>query len=348
MKVSIAVTTWNGERFLVAQLASLLRQTHRPDEVVIYDDCSSDGTLAIARGFAARDESLDWRIVGNEHNAGLLNNVERAIGACTGDIVFLCDQDDVWLEDKIEQFLRVFAGSPEIVAVFSDAEVVDAELQPLGFTLWSVEDFDKKEQADFRADRVVDVLLRHNVVQGASLAFRRGYAPMILPVPRELDFRLWGHDGWFALILSALGRVEPLPVPLIRYRMHERNRVGRYSSLHRWRWRGSGEASLFAEWLWKSVRGQDTMPSWREGLERKRRHAELAQQRLSELPQFAGSKTLHVRKHLGEALAHFDARLNLPDSLLARLGAMHREWQTGRYHSCANGWKSVVRDFMRG
>src|SRR5713226_920848 len=128
MKMSVTLCTYNGERFLYEQLASIQAQSRRPDEVVICDDASTDRTVVIAREFAA-SASFPVRIFVNEHTIGSSKNFERAIGLSEGEIIALSDQDDVWVKDKMFVIERLFMEFPDTSVAFSDAEMVDEALQ---------------------------------------------------------------------------------------------------------------------------------------------------------------------------------------------------------------------------
>src|SRR3954447_12057972 len=136
MKASIAMCTYNGAPFLRAQLDSLLAQRRLPDEVVICDDASNDETVQILEDFS-QTAPFHVRLSLNRSNLGVIKNFENAIGACTGDIIFLCDQDDVWRADKIESVARIFESCPRTGLVLSDAELVDCNLVSIGKRLFS-------------------------------------------------------------------------------------------------------------------------------------------------------------------------------------------------------------------
>ena len=107
MKISIAMTTYNGSRFLEQQLKSLLRQTKKADEIIIVDDGSSDDTVAIIKKYL-NVSNTRIKLYINEVNLGVFKNFEKAISLCKGDIIFCCDQDDVWQFDKIEKHINNF------------------------------------------------------------------------------------------------------------------------------------------------------------------------------------------------------------------------------------------------
>lgn len=109
MKLSVALATYNGGKYIVEQLRSIKDQTRPVDEVVIVDDCSTDDTVRAVRGFLAENDLPGWRLFVNRENLGYAENFRRAMEACTGDLIFLCDQDDVWAADRAE----VMAGAME-------------------------------------------------------------------------------------------------------------------------------------------------------------------------------------------------------------------------------------------
>ncbi|HZB45894.1 MAG TPA: glycosyltransferase family 2 protein, partial [Pyrinomonadaceae bacterium] len=200
MKFSVAMCTYNGARFLREQLDSIAAQTRPPDELVVCDDRSTDSTTALVEEFAS-SAAFPVRLHVNTENLGSTKNFERAVRLCTGDLIALADQDDVWLPEKLKLSEEALARSPRVGLVFTDAEVVDAALAPLGFTLWQRIDFSANEKARIRRGRGFDVLLEHNVVTGATMAFRAELRPLVLPIPTE--GRLI-HDGWIALLAAAV------------------------------------------------------------------------------------------------------------------------------------------------
>ena len=218
LSLSVALASYNGERYLGEQLDSIARQTRLPDELVICDDASTDSTADIVREFARR-APFTVRFLQHER-MGSTANFELAIAECRGDIIFLCDQDDVWYPDKVKTIEAVFIDKPDTGAVFTDADVVDENLQPLGSRLWKYFRFRPKEQAQVEAGDALRVLLRHPVVTGATMAFRSSFRDFLLPMPPT-----W-HDAWIALLIGTTSHLIALPVPLIAYRQHGRNQVG--------------------------------------------------------------------------------------------------------------------------
>jgi hypothetical protein len=218
LSLSVALASYNGECYIGAQLDSIARQTRLPDELVISDDASTDSTEDIVREFARR-APFAVRFLQHER-MGSTRNFELAIAECRGEIIFLCDQDDVWYPNKVETIEAVFIDRPETGAVFTDADVVDGNLQPLGSRLWKYFKFRPREQAQIEAGDALSVLLRHPVATGATMAFRSSFRDFLLPMPPT-----W-HDAWIALLIGTTSHLIALPAPLIAYRQHGHNQVG--------------------------------------------------------------------------------------------------------------------------
>ena len=226
MNISVAICTYNGERFLRQQLDSIARQTLLPDELVACDDDSSDTTIKVLGEFARR-VSFSVQIHKNDHNLGSTKNFEKAISLCSGTNIFLSDQDDIWKPNKIETLSRALAEHPEVGYVFSDAELTDQSLQPLGCRLWDSIGFQNEIRSKFNSEEQFYLLVEKNVVTGATLAFRSQIAKRAMPFPES-----WVHDSWLALISSAT-KAPGLPIdePLIFYRQHAAQQIGTISEL---------------------------------------------------------------------------------------------------------------------
>jgi GT2 family glycosyltransferase len=200
--ISIALCTYDGERFLRPQLDSLLGQDHEALEVVAVDDASRDGTWAILEAYAARDPRL--RVFRNPENLGFRRNFERAMGLCRGELVAPSDQDDVWRSDKL-RLLSAALGSA--AAIYCDSELIDAQGLPLGRRLSQL----------LRLGPIEDPagLLFDNCVAGHALLFRRSLLERALPVPEGVF-----HDWWLAFVAAGAGGVAFWPEPLVFYRQH--------------------------------------------------------------------------------------------------------------------------------
>ena len=174
MRVSIAMATCEGGRYLREQLDSLARQTRLPDELVISDDQSTDGTVDIARGFAAQ-ASFEVRIEVNPRRIGVTGNFDHALSLCTGDIVLLSDQDDVWFPSKVEAILDIARGS-SAACWMVDALLADASLATTG----------ARKMEQIRAARLPDSAM----VMGCCAGFRRDLLDLLLPLLPSLRLHL--------------------------------------------------------------------------------------------------------------------------------------------------------------
>ena len=220
LSIAIALATYNGERYIDEQLESISRQTRVPDELIISDDASDDTTVEIIKNFS-NNVSFPVRLDINQERLGSTRNFEKAIRACNSDIIFLCDQDDVWYPEKIDRIEECFMNNTEAGAVFTDADIVNQDLHIFGPQLWKKVRFNSRERAQVESRDAFTVLLKHSVVTGATMAFRSKYRDLVLPIPE-----IWVHDAWIALLVSASSYLIAIPTPMVAYRQHSSNQLG--------------------------------------------------------------------------------------------------------------------------
>ncbi|MGH2395809.1 MAG: glycosyltransferase family 2 protein [bacterium] len=227
MKVSIALCTYEGARHLNDQLASIGGQSRLPDEVVIHDDGSRDETARILREFAS-NSPFPVHVEINHRQLGPMQNFEHAIRHCSGEVIALADQDDVWHPEKIARLEAALISSPEAGLVFSDANVVDQYGRSLGYRAWEVLRFGQREQRLFRRGKAFRCLLWQEFVMGASMAFRSSFRSLILPFPTlsGASGSAVLHDAWIALAISAVAEITFVDDPLIEYRQHSGQHCG--------------------------------------------------------------------------------------------------------------------------
>lgn len=204
MKVSIAMATYNGAKYIIEQLDSLASQTRLPDEVVITDDCSTDNTIHLIENFA-KEAPFPIHISKNRENLGYSGNFNAALEKTTGDIVFLSDQDDVWYPKKIETVLRYASVNKDALIIMNDALLTDANLNPSSVT--------KIGQIKSGGISI------NSFVMGCCCAIRRDLLDMCLPIPRQYN----SHDGWLVGFAIALDSRIILNEVLQFYRRHEKN-----------------------------------------------------------------------------------------------------------------------------
>jgi len=326
MRISVAMCTYNGADFLPAQLASIAEQARQADELIICDDASTDKTRALLESFA-RTSRIPVSLYFSDENVGSIKNFERAIGLCTGDIIALSDQDDVWRTDKLQRIEQSFNDKPAVGLVFSDAALVDKNLKPLGQRIWDAVGFDAHKQKLVRDGRSLDVLVNGWTVTGATMAFRSDYVKLALPIPTSIAMI---HDGWIALIVAAVADVAFIEEPLISYRQHERQQIG-----------------VPKRSVTQPERGLQALESaLRRRVSARDLHEILAvfEERL-----IAQQSSFDCRRALafaGNYSLHLDVRANLPRKRLSRVPRILRELLTMRYHEYANGFKSAAKDLV--
>lgn len=216
--ISIALCTCNGERFLAAQLASLAEQSHLPNELVVCDDASDDSTHQVLQKFVS-SAPFPVRLYRNQKRLGISQNFEQAIRLCTGSVIALCDQDDVWLPEKLARFAECFAKDAHWICC--DALVTNAALMPLGDTLWERVSFNANQRRLAAGGRFFEVLLKHYVVAGATMAFRAELREQFLPFPQQ-----WLYDAWLAAVLAATKKSTVIDKCQQLYRQHGHNAIG--------------------------------------------------------------------------------------------------------------------------
>lgn len=114
MKISVALACYNGEKYIIDQLHSIMEQTRQVDEVIINDDCSPDKTAELVKNFISKNNLKSWRIKINDKNLGFAENFRNAIDQCTGDVIFLCDQDDIWISNRVEVMMSIMELNPDV------------------------------------------------------------------------------------------------------------------------------------------------------------------------------------------------------------------------------------------
>ncbi len=216
------MATYNGERFIHEQLASILAQLDTDDEIVVVDDASRDGTVAIVESFC--DKRI--RIIRQPFNCGVLKTFGRALEEAKGEIIFLADQDDVWRSDKVAKIKGMFSARLDLTLVQSDCSVIDAD----GNIVTEFRFGSKTFYAGIFRNFV------RNLYQGSAMAFRRSILQYCLPFPPDIPM----HDMWLGIVNQFVGKAEFIAEPLMYYRRHGRNESpGKHAPLIQmlhWRW----------------------------------------------------------------------------------------------------------------
>ncbi len=204
MKISIAMATYNGAKYLEEQLRSIANQTRLPDELVITDDCSNDGTREIIERFADK-VPFEVTFSQNVENLGYTGNFNEALLKTSGDLVLLCDQDDVWFPEKIARLETLAASNPDMLVVMNDAAVTDENLNESGVTKYGQMKFISPNGRGF--------------VMGCCGAIRKEMLDICLPIPKEYEH----HDTWIMFLAHDLSRKLISDEVLQYHRRHGKN-----------------------------------------------------------------------------------------------------------------------------
>lgn len=209
MLVSIAMATYNGEKFLREQLDSILSQSHSELEIIICDDRSSDSTAVILEEYAMRDKRI--KLFFNAKNLGLVKNFEKALSLCSGEYIALSDQDDIWEKEKISILLREIGNAS---LIHSDAFLIDGagKVFARSYSRHSKKILDKN---------LYSYVLGNNVT-GCTALFSRKLLLCALPFPNHI----FVHDWWLALCAYKHDGIVYCDKSLVRYRQHGGNQIG--------------------------------------------------------------------------------------------------------------------------
>jgi len=311
-RLSVALCTYNGGAYLLEQLTSIAEQEVAVDEIVVADDGSTDFTLDLLD--RARESIPALRILPPTDHLGVTRNFERAISATTGDIIFLADQDDRWHADRTAVAVAALKADPQALLIHSDAAIVDAQGRATGDSLLDRLRVDAASRRELTAGHAFDLLMRRNLVTGATVAFRRRLLEIALPFPDA-----WLHDEWLAVIAASTGGTRLLQAKPVDYRMHGANEVGA------------------ARLTWGARWSRLTAPR----AERNARLLARARQLEARLP--AG----RPNELASEKVRHEEVRSSYPVARVARVPAVLREFRTGRYARYGRALDDALRDLVQ-
>lgn len=225
--ISLGLATYNGEKFIIDQLASLVKQTKMPDEVIIIDDCSSDSTVSLIKKFISEHKLTNWKLVTNSINLGYEKNFRKLIQLLSGDIIFLCDQDDIWLPNRIEECSTILRENENISLLSCSFNIINSKNKKIeipqrsGYSNNNLIKYpirkNKIEKIDFKY-----LYMHENYAQGCCMCVRREIVDTYLKMNKTNII----HDLALNLIASIENRSYFYNKPLINYRIHENNAVG--------------------------------------------------------------------------------------------------------------------------
>jgi len=324
--VSVALCTYNGARYLREQLVSILTQSVSPLEVVLSDDGSTDDTVDVARRTVAEfasghpDISVQFRVIENPTALGVAKNFEQAMLACAGELIALCDQDDVWRPGRLEQLVAAFENRPELMLVHSDAALVAESGSALGISLFEALEVTDAEKQEIHAGAGFDTLLRRNLVTGATTMVRAELVRRAAPFPDS-----WIHDEWMAVIAAATAQFDMLDRQLTDYRQHGGNQIGA-----------------------RKLNLRDKIRKLREPrLERNTHLVARAIALLGKLEELGASVPPATLEKAKQKLEHEQRRFALPAARIKRIVPILREGSRGRYARFSRGRADMVRDLVQ-
>jgi glycosyltransferase involved in cell wall biosynthesis len=317
--ISVAMCTYNGERFLSQQLESIADQTRLPTELVICDDRSTDATADMIQKFAS-SAPFSVRFNLNPVNLGgtakgITRNFEQASRLCTGDLIAFCDQDDVWFPQRLAVMAQKMEEDSQAGGVFADAQLISDQGVPKGIRLSETTGMTPKEHERLLRGEVLPVLLSMTKVYGCSLMVDSRLLMKILPVPPH-----WWFDAWVACTVALYSQLVFIPEALFSYRIHSTQSVG---------------ASLPTT--------LDKVKRWKQSA---KEYWEYSEPQLADLySRLEAENSPEINPYLEYIRGRMDLlrfRAELPSNPLSRIIKVIPE--TGNYLRYFNGWRSVIKD----
>ena len=320
--VSVAMRVYNSSRFVGEQLASVLAQTSPPDQIVVGDDGSTDDTLDIVRGLVddanRSGAGIELTILSSEH-IGKKLNLERTLAACDGDILVVCDHDYGCHPTRFERIREEFARRPDLMCLHGEAEIIDGDGAPLGRRLTEAQLVTAQERERYAAGEAFEVLVRRNIVTGATAAFSRALVPIALPHPPD-----WIFDEWLGIVAASMGALGFMPDAQLDYRLH-----------------GSNEAGV------GRTTGQKAGMLLQPGTSRNARLLSRAQELCAQLEELGPRVPPHRRALAKAKLQHERRRSRMPRNRLLRAAPVLSAAATGAYGRLARGRKDVLLDLVQ-
>ena len=218
---SVAMATYNGAKYIEKQITSIINQTRRVDEIVISDDGSTDNTLEIVNRLSQSPdaEGIRFVILTDNPRHGFCGNFEHAISHCTGDYIFISDQDDVWLDNKVERVIRVFENNPQLLLAFHDGLLIDKDDKPFDASFSTYRFSEGKVSQGACLEKAVSTPM----CRGMVMCISKELLKMAIPFPlSEVAF----HDQWLFFCAMCKDGVFFLDEKLALYRLHSAQTSG--------------------------------------------------------------------------------------------------------------------------
>lgn len=319
LSASVLLATCNGEAYIEPLLKSIMRQRRAPSELLVSDDASEDGTVGAIERFA-EEAAFPVLLQRNDVRLGVVTNFERLVERASGDVIFLCDQDDVWLPEKVACLMDVFQDRPDVIGVFSDSFLVDSSGDRRRGTFWSTIHCRAADRAALADGRGLIELVTRPCVPGHALGFRSSARELILPLSRGCL-----HDMWISRLLAGVGGLLAVEQPLVEYRLHGANAAGLRANARRAFSRDAWNAP--GQWAQEAVATEELIGRLHE-----------------RAPGVLGTADEAALRERASFLEH---RSLLPRGRLHRIRPITAEIVSGRYSRYSNGLRSIGLDLLR-
>lgn len=213
--ISVVMTTYNGEKYIIEQLQSILDQTRRPDQVVICDDGSIDNTISLISNFIYKNRLENWYVEQNSSNLGWRRNFFNATSKATGDIIFFSDQDDIWYSDKIEIMANLMIQK-QMSCLYAEKDIIDAKGQYL----------EDRQEKKYYTREITQIPLLYSFYDLKTLGCCMCVCKKLAELYQNLKFPEGGHDSQCGRLAVLTGALWHLDQPVIKYRIHGNNTSG--------------------------------------------------------------------------------------------------------------------------
>lgn len=211
MKISIAMATYNGEKYIAKQLDSILSQSFSDFELIICDDCSSDSTIDIINKYLINDSRISLFV--NKKNIGFKNNFEKILSYCNGEYVAFADQDDIWNKNHL---LELYNNIKNCNVICGDNSFIDEKDNKIGINFYESNLFSLVKYPN-NFDILLKIILSGNCFQGTSMLIKKSFLDLHLPIPDNFYF----HDLWFASIACSQDSFKVIEKSITYYRQHD-------------------------------------------------------------------------------------------------------------------------------
>ncbi len=224
--IDILLATYNGEKYLSQQIDSIIAQTCKDWQLLIRDDLSTDNTVNIIKSYTRRHPDKIRLIEDNKGHLGLARNFEALLESAQSEFIMFCDQDDIWLPNKIELTLNTMKAARQTwpnapLLVHTDLKVVDETLKPIAESFW------KLNRISPESDCQLKKIIYQNIVTGCTVMINKKAKEISMPFPPEASI----HDWWIALNVVKYGKILHMAMPTVLYRQHTANLIGAKKSL---------------------------------------------------------------------------------------------------------------------